>query len=172
MNALDMLKDLFAHMEWADATVWRAVLASPAASADATVRDKLFHEHHVQRAFLRTWNATAYEKLPSEGPALADVFALAREMHAGFAAHLPTIPAGSLDGPMVMPWSAYFAKSFGKEAVATTLGETLCQVTLHSTYHRGQVNMRLRELGTEPPLADYIAWLWLGRPRAEWPEVA
>ena len=34
----------------------------------------------------------------------------------------------------------------------------------HSTYHRGQVNARLREIGAEPPLVDYIAWLWFDRP--------
>jgi len=41
-------------------------------------------------------------------------------------------------------------------------------VALHSLYHRGQVNARLREVGGTPPLVDYIAWLWFGRPAAEW----
>ncbi len=49
-----------------------------------------------------------------------------------------------------------------------TLAETVLQITSHTTYHRGQVNMRLRELGAEPPLTDFIAWIWLGRPEAEW----
>jgi len=39
---------------------------------------------------------------------------------------------------------------------------------MHSTHHRGQVNARLRELGGEPPLADFIVWLWWGRPAASW----
>jgi uncharacterized damage-inducible protein DinB len=43
---------------------------------------------------------------------------------------------------------------------------------MHSTYHRGQVNARLRELGIEPPLTDYIAWIWFGRPEAEWPALS
>jgi len=48
------------------------------------------------------------------------------------------------------------------------LAKTAFQVTGHSTCHRGQVNTRLRELGAYPPLVDYIAWLWLGRPAADW----
>jgi uncharacterized damage-inducible protein DinB len=34
---------------------------------------------------------------------------------------------------------------------------------------RAQVNTRLRELGATPPLVDFIAWAWFGKPAAEWP---
>jgi hypothetical protein len=27
---------------------------------------------------------------------------------------------------------------------------------------------RLRELGVEPPLSDFIAWIWMDRPEADW----
>ena len=37
-----------------------------------------------------------------------------------------------------------------------------------SGYHRGQVARRLRELGVEPPLTDFIAWAPMDRPAAEW----
>ena len=48
---------------------------------------------------------------------------------------------------MILPWSSYFAKRAGFTAHPSTLGETLLQLPSHSTYHRGQVNTRLRELG-------------------------
>ena len=35
----------------------------------------------------------------------------------------------------------------------------------------GQINARLREIGGEPPLVDYIAWIWLGRPTVNWPSI-
>ena len=54
MNLND-LNDLFRHMEWADASVWRAVLASDAARADTKLRELFYHVHMVQRAFLRVW---------------------------------------------------------------------------------------------------------------------
>ena len=65
------------------------------------------------------------------------------------------------------PWSQQLVERWGV-AQPATLTETILQVALHSTYHRGQVNTRLRELGAEPPLTDFIAWIWMGRPAAEW----
>jgi uncharacterized damage-inducible protein DinB len=70
--------------------------------------------------------------------------------------------------PLAMPWAAQIAERLGRSIGTTTIGEACFQVTSHSTYHRGQVNARLRELGAEPPLVDYIAWLWFDRPAAEW----
>jgi len=34
----------------------------------------------------------------------------------------------------------------------------------HTTCHRGQVATRLRERGAEPPLTEFIAWIWMRRP--------
>ncbi|HLG57803.1 MAG TPA: hypothetical protein VI485_20835 [Vicinamibacterales bacterium] len=45
-------------------------------------------------------------------------------------------------------------------------------MTSHSTYRRGQVNERFREVGGEPPLVDDIAWIWFGRPEPDWSEPA
>jgi uncharacterized damage-inducible protein DinB len=60
----------------------------------------------------------------------------------------------------------------GRAPEMTTVGETVLQVAMHSQYHRGQINARLRQLEVETPLVDYIAWIWLGRPSPQWPEVA
>jgi len=38
------------------------------------------------------------------------------------------------------------------------------QVFLHTQHHRGQVCMRMREVGVVPPTIDFILWLWAGRP--------
>ena len=51
---------------------------------------------------------------------------------------------------------------------AVTLGDTAWQVFSHSTYHRGQMATRIRELGGEPPAVDYIYWAWTRRPAAAW----
>lgn len=160
-----MLPDLYAHMEWADAMVWRAVLASDAARNDKRVRDLLAHLHMTQRAFLSTWRKEPLAYRDAGSFAHADeVLRSARQYYAA----LGPLPQDSddLDRPMVMPW----AQRYSNGAQATTFRETLLQVPMHSTYHRGQVNARIREVGGKPPLVDYIAWLWLGRPPAEWPE--
>ena len=47
--------ELFQHMEWADASVWNAVIASPQAREDGELNERLHHIHLVQRAFLQVW---------------------------------------------------------------------------------------------------------------------
>jgi uncharacterized damage-inducible protein DinB len=46
--------------------------------------------------------------------------------------------------------------------------DAMYQVVSHSSYHRGQVNTRIRKIGGEPPLTDFIAWIWRGKPSSEW----
>jgi len=82
---------------------------------------------------------------------------------------LDTVHEGDLGRAVVMPWVARFEASLGTRFDTPTLAETMFQVTSHSTYHRGQVNARLRELGGTPPLIDFIAWIWTGKPQADWP---
>jgi len=159
-----MFRDLYAHMQWADSVVWRAVLATPAAASDRRIRDLLFHLHMVQRAFLTVWRQQQPEYREEWTAALPELAQWARQYHDEVATLVDGLDERSLDQPMIMPW----AERFQKAAHPTTLRETMLQVAMHSTYHRGQVNMRLREIGGQPPLCDYIAWLWLGRPAAEW----
>ena len=42
------------------------------------------------------------------------------------------------------------------QAFETPLTEIIIHVANHSTYHRAQVARRLRELGLNPPITDYI----------------
>ena len=170
MDAIRIIRDLFEHMAWADAEVWRAVLASPPAAADPGLDDRLRHIHMVQRAFLGAWKGAFVDP---RGVAFEDLLALARwgrEYHAEAAVYLDGLDAAALDEPFALPWARMMSELLKRELETPTLGETLLQVASHSTYHRGQVNADLRRLGGEPPLVDFIAWVWLGKPGPEWPE--
>lgn len=160
--------DLFAHMEWADSLVWRAVLDANAAS-DETIREKLHHIHLTQRAFHIIWTGGELELpwKPFDDP--AETIAWARSTYALLHAFVANPDEAARDRVIVFPWAAMLTEQFGREPAPVTLPDTFIQLPSHSTYHRGQVNMRLRELGNVPPLVDYIAWLWLGRPSPEWP---
>ena len=167
MNLSD-LNDLFRHMEWADASVWRAVLASDAARADTKLRELSYHVHMVQRAFLRVWQGeTRYRPFPTfdDAESLVD---WGRSYYSSLFAQLSSWTEDDLSSTLNVPWASRLTEPLGREAADTTLEQTAQQVALHSLYHRGQINARLRELGGEPPLVDYIAWLWLGRPEADW----
>ena len=74
----------------------------------------------------------------------------------------------SLAGPVTLPWADELVKRFGSAAPAT-LAETILQVAMHTAYHRGQIATRLRELGGEPQSTDFIMWIWMRRPEADWP---
>jgi uncharacterized damage-inducible protein DinB len=160
------LRVLLEHMAWADAALWRAALATPRAADDARVRELLHHVAEVQ------WLYLGFAR--GDGPAtralasfrdLAELHAWARDYHATaarFVAAQPD-PGRSLE----LPWAEQIAARFGR-VMPASLGDALLQVTSHSTYHRGQVNTRIRELGGEPAHVDYIIWVWLGRPDADW----
>jgi uncharacterized damage-inducible protein DinB len=70
------------------------------------------------------------------------------------------------DKVIQIPWSVFMDRKIEKKVVPATLDETMLQVASHSTYHRGQINTRFRELGGEPAMVDFIAWVWLGKPPA------
>ena len=167
--SLDALRELLRHMEWADAMVWRAALAHPPAADDARLRHLLLHLHGVQRAFLHMWTSEplAFPKTDDFAD-IAAIQAWSQPYYAHLSAFLDTIDQSSLTCIIDMPWLAEFERSTGRQFQRPTLAETMFQVTSHSTYHRGQVNARLREVGGEPPLVDYIAWVWFGRPAPEW----
>ena len=45
-------------------------------------------------------------------------------------------------------------------------GVLLLQALTHSQHHRGQNASRMRQLGTAPPMTDFVVWYALGRPEA------
>lgn len=169
---LEDLKGLLAHMEWADAQAWTAVLSNDGATEDASLRAKLSHTHGVQRAFLCVWQSVTVVRPPADPPDLRTTLDAARSCYRDLAQFVSTLGEEDLARPTVMPWAKGFAEYLGHDPAVTTLAETMTQVAMHSIYHRGQVNMRLRELSLEPALTDYIAWLWLGRPAPGWPEAS
>jgi uncharacterized damage-inducible protein DinB len=163
------LSDLYRHMEWADAAVWASVLASEGGRTDTKLREYFHHLHVVQRAFLRVWRGEPRETLYPTFDDAQSLMLWGRHYYGEAFAHLGTLSDKQMSEPMPVPWAGMVERRLGRVPEATTIGETALQVALHSLYHRGQINARLREVGGEPPLVDYIAWVWLGRPAAEWP---
>ena len=158
------------HMEWADAATWRATRGLAGAQRDDRLRWLCHHAHLVQRIYLQAWRGDAFE-LTELGsfPDLASIEAWAAPYYPALSAYAESITDDRLRAPAVFPpeWLAMIQERFpGPPAV--TLSDTAWQVFSHSTYHRGQMATRIRELGGEPPPADYIYWAWIGRPSAQW----
>ncbi len=169
MKTLELIRDLLRHMDWADAIVWKAVLGSANATTDDVTKTRVHHIHMVQRAFLNVWQETAHSVNAGSDLDLVGLAKWGREYHGLLREYVETLTEADLDKPTALPWAKFLTKQLGRDPDSASLGETMVQVSVHSTYHRGQINARLRELGSEPPLTDFIAWIWIGKPSAAWP---
>jgi uncharacterized damage-inducible protein DinB len=165
VNTIDLLADLFRHMDWADALIWHSVLESPLALGDQTIRERLHHIHLCQRAWLQIWLAQSVESHAGGVLGITSLASWAREYHADVARYLASVEESHLEEQIAVP-------GIDRESQQPFMWETFLQITAHSTYHRGQVSSRLRELGVEPPQTDFIRWVVSGRPKAVWPNAA
>ena len=152
-------------MLWADNEVWKVVLSSETASKDENIKKLLLHYHVTQFAFYKVWTGQPFS-LPrnEEFPDIKSVEHYKNKSNIQLVEYFKGINNLKLDEELNIPWSKYFSKIGGKAPEPSTLLDSILQVVMHSTYHRAQVNKRLRELEVEPPLVDYIVWLWAGQP--------
>jgi uncharacterized damage-inducible protein DinB len=161
-------RDLLTHMEWADALTWRAIRTLPTAQSDERAKWLCHHIHLVQSIYLQAWRGDPFQ--PTELVAYVDLAAIetwARPFYPSARAFADTVDESRFPQPVEFPWSAMIAEKFGK-VLPATLGESAWQVLSHSTYHRGQLAVRIRELGGEPPVVDFLYWVWAGKPAPEW----
>ena len=161
-------RSLLTHMEWADAHTWRAVRNVPSALTDERLKYLLHHVHLVQSVYLQAWRGDPF--VVTELSAYSDLAAIeawARPYYRLASEYATTVDEAKFSQPVEFPWSQLIAEQYGK-VVPATLSESAWQVFSHTTYHRGQVATRIREIGGEPPLVDFLVWVWGGRPAPAW----
>jgi len=165
---LTEIRNLFRHMEWADALMWRAVEGGVRPGAAKPFMERFYHLHAVHWAYLQIWRGEPVS-IPPAGT-FADLPALrtwARACYAELPGFLDTVDEAGLERVITLPWADEIVKRFGSARPAT-LGQTMLQVVLHTTHHRGQIATKVRELGADPPLMDFVAWIWMGQPPPAW----
>ena len=166
-----LLKQLYAHMEWADAFVRQAVVADDGLSEDDFVTASLFHLHMAQRAWLSVWKGEEFA-VPSRDDfaTLDEIRDWARSYHVEVAGFVEQLMEPGLAEVIEVPWREFVEREIGGPMAPTRLVDSALQVAMHSIHHRAQINRRIRELGRAPGMVDYIGWVWRGEPRPEWPE--
>ena len=163
------IKLLFEHMKWADAEVWKKLLSFDSTMDDERIIKLLYHLHQVQYAFFSLWNNIPIEVPKLEAfPELKSVAKWGFDYQQKLNDFLSSQDEFDKDKIVQIPWSIFMERRIGKKVVPATLEETMLQVAMHSAYHRGQINTRFRELGGEPASVDFIVWVWLGKPKADW----
>ncbi len=167
-----MLSELLNHMEWADSSVWKALLDYPDAIKDGNLKEILIHHHTVQWAFLKTWKEQPADiPIESNSKSFDSILRLVKQYYFELNEYSVTLDLYDLNKVTVVPWIDLVTEKLGKEPGKVTLAETIMQVSIHSAHHRGQINKRFREIGGTPPDVDFIVWGWIGKPDAQWDEV-
>lgn len=164
---LDDIRDLVAYTEWATARLTEALSRVPDAarrrrdeSAFGSLHGTFAHLIGAEWIWLERWQGRIpaappeWVGLESFDELLARLAALQRDR----AAYLAGL--GEADLSALIPY-----RTFAGVESANTIGELIRHVVNHGTYHRGQISMRLRQLGEQPPSTDYILWLRLPVPR-------
>ena len=139
------------------------------AAQDESLLKRLRHLHLVQKVFFDIWKARPINPQETDVMSASELLDFAVAVHQAIQPFQGSLSADELDQVIHLPWAKQVSANLGFEVGNPSLGQTLLQVTAHSSYHRGQVNARLRELGIDPPMTDYIAWVWADKPSPAWP---
>jgi uncharacterized damage-inducible protein DinB len=147
---IEEIRQLFAHTAWADARLVEALNAQAAPPAAAVT--ELAHILGADEIWL-----SRLEGRPAQVPVWPTMTAAALQglsamVHEGYHRYL----AGLDDGKIRQVVS--YTNSAGK-AFENTVQDILLHVALHAQYHRGKVNLLLRQASLEPAAADYIAFI-------------
>ena len=150
MTPLEQLRRLWAHAEWADGLLLAALEQQPNPPAEA-----LREYAHILGAE-ETW-LSRLEGRPARAavwpePTPEAVGELARAVRAGYGAYLTSLAESQLDRGVAYVNSAGLA--FTTPAV-----DILLQVMLHGQYHRGKINLLLRQAGLAPAPVDFISFV-------------
>jgi uncharacterized damage-inducible protein DinB len=157
---LGMLRDLVQHKAWASAALFAAIRESDTAARDDTLRALLHHIILANRFWLfscleRPFVIEEESRVANSLDAITDHFHATHLIEAEWIARAdePEL-ARRLEGPLIPGGSCSIAHAY-------------MQVCMHSHGHRSQCATRLRSLGGQPPVTDFILWL-RDRPVAQW----
>ncbi|HEY0995581.1 MAG TPA: DinB family protein [Gemmatimonadaceae bacterium] len=150
MSSLIQIRRLWDHAAWTDVALLSALesVAEPPAQALREYAHVLgAEETWLSRLQGRASRAAVWPELTRAGAAQ-----LGRELRAGYEAHLASLTDEALD------LAVTYTNSAGR-TFSTPAGDILLHVVLHGQYHRGKVNLLLRQAGMEPAPVDFIGFV-------------
>ena len=150
MSALAQLRRLWDHAAWADAALLAEMKLLPA--VPAPVLREYAHligaeEVWLARLECRQSKAVVWPDLPLDA-----VAELARDTQVGYQGYLASI------GDDEIARDVTYANSAGR-TFSNRIDDILLHVALHGQYHRGKVNLLLRQEGMSPVPGDFIAYV-------------
>lgn len=150
MSALALIRQLWQHSVWADEELLRA-LSAVEGEQDEAWREYLHvlgaEEVWLARLEQRAAQTPVWPSLPQ-----ADAVALRATIADGYAVFLEQLDDGALHRTVA------YSTSDGRQ-FTNTIGDIVTHVALHGQYHRGRVNLLLRQRQMIPAPMDYIAFV-------------
>jgi len=124
-------------------------------SSFPSVRDTLVHIHFAECIWYTRWQNEPVP-LPSAGmfPDLASVRQASRTHEARVRALLERLGPDGIMGSMA------YTSRLDRKHHTSVFWRMFLHVVNHTTYHRGQVTMMLRQLGVTPTDTDLIKFYW------------
>lgn len=158
MDALDYLKKLLKHCMWADRALFAAMQgAGELAEAWREYGHVLAAEElWLARLEVRHSSVTVWPVLSAP-----EAGALREHLEIGYAAYLERLT------PQRLTESLRYTNTAG-QTFDTAIGDILHHVMLHGQYHRGKINLLLRQGDRKPAPVDYIGFV-RGSPAAVTP---
>ncbi len=142
---------LWKHLFWADRKLLEAVASNEGPPPKAAVRE-FAHVVGTEEVWLA--------RLQRRSPLLAvwpsvppsDLDELVRQTHLRWRSYMSDLQEADLQEPVK------YTNSAGRE-FENAVEDILLHVALHGQYHRGKVNLLLRDAGFAPSPVDYIAFV-------------
>ncbi|MDQ2666197.1 MAG: DinB family protein [Gemmatimonadota bacterium] len=149
MESRDLIRQLFAHSTWADAALFAAVRECGQASEPWREYTHILGAEEVWLARMER-RPSAVVVWPSL--TVTDAESLRSGLIAGYDTFIATLDEASLSTPMEYRTSA-------GQPFNTPVRDMLLQVLLHGQYHRGKINLLLRQDVDRAAPVDYIRFV-------------
>ena len=149
MDAIEAMRRMWDHAVWADGLLLSALEAMqpPPALAWREYAHVLGAESvWLDRLLGRQQRFPVWPEL-----ALSEASALSTSLRTEYAAYVATLTPDALDTRIA------YVNSAG-QSFQTPVSDILLQVMLHGQYHRGKVNLMLRQAHLPPVPTDYISF--------------
>ena len=149
---LQMIRDLMAHKEHANALMLSAIREHPQASRDPEILELLHHILVSNRFWTLRCLGLPFDRdketiVPSTLVELIATYDATQQLEAEWMAGATDAElARAIDSPLI-------------PGTQCTVAQALLQVCMHSQGHRAQCAKMLRRHGGTPPMTDFILWL-------------
>jgi uncharacterized damage-inducible protein DinB len=147
---LTELRHLRDHMAWADDALLDAMASATTLPVEAA--REFAHVLGSEENWLARLESRAPRVPIWPEASLSDLMQLALDVQVGFARHLDTLIEADLHRIVSYTNSAGIL-------FETSVRDILHHVFLHAQYHRGKINLLLRQAGLAPVPVDYIGYI-------------